>query len=253
MITKCTFLLLSAVLGGYADSSGACSGYPEGHTMCRPPAAAALCEGVLCEVSRKARRLIVRSHNAYRNRVASGNEKRGSPGPQPEAKNMAALKWDKELATIAQRWAEQLTWEHDCSDCRRTKSGAYAGQNMALIASSDPITEYNWRTQAIKSWYDEVEKMNGTDVAQGEFTFNYETGHYTQVVWAETTKVGCGIRASKTTCEDLGYSGFYCAIAVCNYVIGGNMKGQAIYETTGDQCNKTNKKFKSLCKPRNKN
>ena len=27
--------------------------------------------------------------------------------------------WDEELATIAQRWADQCNFDHDCNDCRR--------------------------------------------------------------------------------------------------------------------------------------
>ena len=32
---------------------------------------------------------------------------------QPPATDMYKLKWNDELATLAQRWADQCVWEHD--------------------------------------------------------------------------------------------------------------------------------------------
>lgn len=57
------------------------------------------------------------AHNTLRNIVASGLEKRGSPGPQPKAANMRVLEWNNELSLIAERWAAQCTYSHDmCRD-----------------------------------------------------------------------------------------------------------------------------------------
>ena len=53
------------------------------------------------------RQAMVDVHNSLRSRVAMGMEDRGSPGPQPPAANMRRMVWDEELATVAQRWAEQ--------------------------------------------------------------------------------------------------------------------------------------------------
>ena len=35
--------------------------------------------------------LIIKQHNDFRNMVASGRERRGSPGPQPAARSIAPL------------------------------------------------------------------------------------------------------------------------------------------------------------------
>merc|ERR1712217_366465 len=45
---------------------------------------------------------------------------------------------------------------------------------------------------------------------QGVAGFGMDTGHYTQVVWMETTSLGCGIQGS---------------LLVCQYGPGGNMQG----------------------------
>lgn len=55
---------------------------------------------------------IVKLHNYYRNLVARGMEKRGSPGPQP-AGDIGPLKWNDKLAEVAQRWANQCLGGHD--------------------------------------------------------------------------------------------------------------------------------------------
>lgn len=57
------------------------------------------------------------AHNTLRNFVASGNEKRGKPGPQPPAANMRALEWNSELTLVAERWAAQCLYANDiCRD-----------------------------------------------------------------------------------------------------------------------------------------
>ena len=49
-------------------------------------------------------------------------------------------------------------------------------------------------------------------------------GHYTQLVWAESTKLGCG--AIKY--EEGGYNKLY---LICNYGPAGNMLTAAVYQT----------------------
>lgn len=141
-------------------------------------------------VEDKNRQVILDAHNALRSIVASGQESRGRPGPQPQASNMQIMvgwhththgshvvsnnlpliirvcalllwfalhawletcrqslsyslspphlsflscatkcvlavlsecnqTWDEELATVAQRLAEQCLFEHDCNECRK--------------------------------------------------------------------------------------------------------------------------------------
>jgi uncharacterized protein YkwD len=62
---------------------------------------------------------ILRVHNELRAKLANGQERRGRPGPQPSAADMEQMKWDEELASVAQRHADQCTFAHDCSKCRQ--------------------------------------------------------------------------------------------------------------------------------------
>ncbi|XP_012524131.1 venom allergen 3 [Monomorium pharaonis] len=86
------------------------------HTMCKYPSST---PGKSClqynnlGFNNVERQAIVKKHNELRQKVASGQEKRGNPGPQPKAVKMSNLTWDKELETIAQRWANQCDFNHD--------------------------------------------------------------------------------------------------------------------------------------------
>ena len=48
--------------------------------------------------------------------------------------------------------------------------------------------------------------------------FSYGAGHYTQVVWAETEELGCGM---------VYYKGdtYWETLVVCNYAVAGNLQG----------------------------
>jgi len=168
-------------------------------------------------ISNSEKTAIVNKHNELRQKVASGGEERGNPGPQPPAVHMPNLEWDDELATVAQRWTNQCNFRHDaCRDVDRYQ----VGQNLAKMSSSGEITSDV--EGLIQLWYDEVDKFDKNKVSKYEFDVN--TGHYTQVIWAGTTKIGCGRIIYK---ESNGWTSEYLA---CNYGPSGNFQGQPIYE-----------------------
>ena len=72
---------------------------------------------------------------------------------------MLEMRWDPELANVAQRWADQCQFGHDqVRDVSRFK----VGQNVYIYGSTnnEPV---NWR-RGIMSWYDEVKIVNNRDV-----------------------------------------------------------------------------------------
>uniref|UniRef100_A0A482ZAG4 U25-Theriditoxin-Lha1c_1 n=1 Tax=Latrodectus hasselti TaxID=256736 RepID=A0A482ZAG4_LATHA len=93
--------------------------FSKDHSFCKPTNAS--CKYVIKSFPTKEEQIeIVNLHNMYRNKVALGDEKLG--GGLDSASNMLAVSWDDELAEIAQKWAEQCLFEHDCGECRASSS-----------------------------------------------------------------------------------------------------------------------------------
>ncbi|XP_071626351.1 venom allergen 3-like isoform X1 [Temnothorax longispinosus] len=189
------------------------------HTLCKYSSStpAATC-GQVSSVGLNAndKQAIVKKHNELRQRVASGQEKKGNPGWQPPAVSMPDLTWDNELEKIAQRWANQCNFNHDkCRNVDRFAVGQNIAQKSSTGGNNFPVESF------VQMWYDEVDKFDKNKVSKYEFDPN--TGHYTQVVWADTKKVGCGQISYKS-------NGWNTKYVVCNYGPSGNWIGQKIYE-----------------------
>ncbi|MEO9966532.1 MAG: pathogenesis-related family 1 protein [Reichenbachiella sp.] len=128
------------------------------------------------------------NHNKYRSDVGIAN-----------------LTWSTELETSAQAWADELA-----SNCDFQHSGSEFGENIWLGTSGafEP-------TQVVESWGSEIANY---DYDNNSCTDGEVCGHYTQIVWENTTEVGCGV----ATCDGLD-------IWVCQYNPPGNFVGQKPY------------------------
>ncbi|KAJ8023543.1 Peptidase inhibitor 16 [Holothuria leucospilota] len=108
---------------------------------------------------------IVEKHNEYRRKVS------------PTASNMAELKWDADLTKKAQDLADGCVFEHSIT---------YGiGQNLYVSTGERDVIA------PVTSWHDEVKNYTYEDNKCDEGAI---CGHYTQVIWASTTAVGCGIK-----------------------------------------------------------
>lgn len=133
---------------------------------------------------------LLATHNAYRAEV-------GVP----------ALEWSVEIAASAQAWADALAasgeFEHSTArygeNLWRGTAGAYS------------------QVQMVESWGSEkAHFVYGTmpDVTDGRGI----VGHYTQVVWRKSTKLGCGLATGRG--DD---------VLVCQYDPPGNYRGEKPY------------------------
>jgi len=161
---------------------------------------------------------MLKLHNEKRAKIANGEET-GALISLPTGSNMRQLTWNEDLAKVAQQWADQCIFEHDQMDQRAISDDLTVGQNIyidfspKLDESTVPIEN------AIEGWYNEVKDYNGPVDA---YVFTHATGHFTQLVWAETSEVGCGYTIWK---EDDKWS----RMIVCNYADAGNWEGEPMY------------------------
>ncbi|XP_077292273.1 venom allergen 5.02-like [Arctopsyche grandis] len=155
------------------------------------------------------KKIIIDKLNELRREVAEGKLI-----GQPKASNMNLLVWDDKLQELAQNWALQGKMAHNQN---RHDDRFQVGENIYF--SFDPRAEVkaNW-TAAAESWFAENKVYT---YSKG---FSMSTGHYTQVVWADTIYVGCGFSHYR---ENGQTTGTY----VCNFGPAGNFADQYPYET----------------------
>jgi pathogenesis-related protein 1 len=120
------------------------------------------------------------------------------------------LTWSSTVAAAAQSWASECNFSHN------TDSGMY-GQN--IYASTDDSTPQ----QVVTAWVGEAANY---DYATNTCASGQVCGHYTQVVWRDSTELGCGA-ANCTTGSPFGTGSWQ--IYVCNYSPPGNFDGEKPY------------------------
>ncbi|KAL9981246.1 hypothetical protein ACROYT_G009921 [Oculina patagonica] len=96
------------------------------------------------------------------------------------------LNWDVRLAQHAQAWADHLarTGKFDHAQ------GTGEGENLYMSWGSGS-SDAESCSSATGSWYDEIKYYNYNNPG-----FSMKTGHFTQVVWRSTTKLGCGVKSN---------------------------------------------------------
>ena len=125
--------------------------------------------------------------------------------------NISALEWDDQLTTSAAKWARHLgstgAFEHSPDDAGQPEEGENLWAGTRGYYSPESM---------IGLWA--AEKRN---FKPGLFPANSRTGdvegvgHYTQMMWRRSTKVGCALAQSRS--ED---------VLVCRYSTAGNVTGE---------------------------
>lgn len=133
---------------------------------------------------------ILAAHNKYRAKV-----------------DVPPLEWSENLAASAQKWANHL------AAIGKLEHGS-AGENLA----SGTADAYSV-TQLIDLWGHEKKHFKNGIFPDVSTTGRWEdVGHYTQVVWRKTRKVGCGLA-----------SGHGNDFLVCHYNPAGNFIGEKVF------------------------
>jgi len=130
------------------------------------------------------------------------NAKRRDVGAPP-------LQWSATLALNAQSWANHLASDSNCQLIHQKPSihgeNLFWGRGLPYSALS-----------ASQDWYDEIKEYNYGVVTEANF---HPTGHYTQLVWKNSTLVGMG----QASCPDGG------VVITAEYDPHGNVIGQKPY------------------------
>lgn len=132
--------------------------------------------------------------------LAHHNKVRANVGVGP-------LRWDDKLASYAQEWADHLA----AKGCRmqHRQPNAY-GENLFQGTAG----RYG-ALDAAKGWESEKKDYRGQPLTPKNFA---PVGHYTQMVWRDTKRVGCGEALCNGT-----------LIIACNYDPPGNVLGRTPY------------------------
>ncbi|CAJ2500770.1 Uu.00g036230.m01.CDS01 [Anthostomella pinea] len=108
--------------------------------------------------------------------------------------NASDVRWNQTLQDYASDYLD--------STCDFKHSGGPYGENLAIGCAN--------ATSCVEAWGDE-----GDDYNYRDGKFSEKTGHFTQLVWKDTTDVGCG----QKLCGDDGW------YLVCEYWPRGNVIG----------------------------
>jgi len=119
--------------------------------------------------------------------------------------------WDDAVAAKAQQWASNGQFAHS-TNAFRTVDGVQWGENLAAGGAYK-----NNGAEAVQDWYKEIKYTSPWGTCDSDTDHSGDTSqyqmilHYTQLVWKDTTKLGCGVNGG---------------LWVCMYSSAGNWAGQ---------------------------
>lgn len=127
-----------------------------------------------------------------------------------------ALAYSDTLAASAQAWADTLKTTRNCN--MQHSTGRTVGENLYWASAWSSGAVQSVGSQAVvDAWASE--KSDYTH-ATNTCAAGKVCGHYTQLVWKNTTAVGCGMAVCDSPRNQ---------VWVCQYSLPGNYVGQAPY------------------------
>ncbi|PIO55501.1 SCP-like protein [Teladorsagia circumcincta] len=169
------------------------------------------------------RQIFVDKHNEFRSIVARGLAKDKDGGNAPKAANMLKVSYDCEVEENMMEWLRQCKWAHSSYKDRKGW-----GQNLYMVDARN-LNKTRMAEQSVEAWFSEL--ANHGVPHDNKLTwkvFEHGVGHYSQLVWHNSNKIGCGVM----WCEKMTFVG-------CEYNPTGNYLGALIYEN-GEPCTKCN-------------
>lgn len=144
--------------------------------------------------------------------VGYHNEKRAEVGVGP-------VSWSPELARFAQERADTIARTGRFGHLPRSQNPY--GENLAQGGTGGGYSGYTVR-RACEDWYAEKALMPAGARVMTPALFRRGVGHYTQMVWKDTTRIGAGVATYEK-------GGFTLTVVVCCYDPPGNFMTGEIY------------------------
>jgi len=138
--------------------------------------------------------------------------------------------YDEELAKYAEEYAKVLAsngrWEHDPKNNTGYYNGKILGENLAARS----IVKDNGLAWANKMWIDEKNFYTYGPVPEDDGDNSTcepgkQCGHYTQIIWKDTTRYGC----AKVVYDNPNSNFNNWELIVCKYYKPGNYIGEYPY------------------------
>ena len=158
-------------------------------------------------------KVIVDAHNTIRRSVKNGDYSNNS---LPAAKTMPYLTWDYELARLAQGYLNRCRSPQSCLDLPRFSVGSNSFHEAGGFWGPAPK---DWE-KVIITWFNIHLRHN--PIKNLTYTGSNEVPF--QLIWAKTTKVGCGIMTRDGRRSGEKYLDYFCAYGP------GIVKGEMSYE-----------------------
>jgi len=216
-----TALLLSACMGregvvgqqavaGQADGASASSGNNERRALLGQQRRVPKDDEPVPDLSPKPTEKIMTAQERFAGAALAHNAVRAKH-------NLSKLIWSDTLANYAQQWADHLAKVNNCQLNHRPASGAMQqeyGENLwwsapDIWSDGSEILKPATISSVVESWASEA---GNYDYDSNSCEPGKQCNNYTQIVWQDTTSVGCGYQQ----CSDKSQ------VWVCNYNPPGN-------------------------------
>lgn len=182
-------------------------------TVVVTPSAPAGSDKIVGEIGSKMTRAeaeeMLREHNRRRREVGTTSIDQHMPVPNPP---ISPLEWDPELAAYAQNWADTMLAEGRMYHSKaKLPDGRRVGENIAFDSGFNASA-----ADKVVDWADsEVPFYTYED---GSCVPGEQCGHYSAIIWRDTSRVGCGVAREGNT-----------QYWSCNFMKPGNWHGRKAY------------------------
>ncbi|GMR31551.1 hypothetical protein PMAYCL1PPCAC_01746, partial [Pristionchus mayeri] len=167
-----------------------------------------------CTLPAAEKKAILDAHNALRRSISAGTyvaKGKKMPAASPAIPD---LTWDCSIEGSAQAVSNTCVFAHSTNRVN-------LGENLYTYMSSAAVSFTGKGKMASDSWSNEFHQYGWKDIKLTADVFNTGIGHATQMAWAKSTKIGCGM----TLCQ-----GGKQVIVACQYRDQGNMLNQNVYQ-----------------------